>query len=59
MCVCVCVYMHTCMNDGFTGGTSVKEPAFLCRSYKVHGFILLIRKISCRNAWPHTPVSWP
>ena len=51
--------MWICVERGFSGGHSGKEPACQCRRQKRCGFDPLVRKIPWRRAWHPTPVFLP
>ena len=51
--------MWICVERGFSGGPSGKEPACQCRRQKRCGFDPWVRKIPWRRAWQPTPVFLP
>ena len=48
-----------CVQGGFPGGPSGKEPACQCRRHKRRGLHRWVRKIPCRRARQPTPVFLP
>ena len=51
--------MYVCIHEGFSGGTSGKEPACQCRRLKRCRLDPWVRKIPWRRAWQPTPVFLP